>query len=140
MTEEAAIAWRVWTDEGGLAWADPGPDHGALGAAVRDCASTLSPRGSTPALSTYWVDLLLDMINGDGEVTVGHGNLWVLTRVGDSVEVRMDVDPPTSEPVDVVGVMDLVRGLETLRSEVKGQLVRGHELDDRYWAQRNPST
>lgn len=131
-------AWRIWTDDRGLAWADPGPHRPALGDAVRDCAETLSPVGESPRLSTYWIDdLLAEMDNTEAGV-IAHGNLWVLTRNGSNVEVRMDVDPIDSEPLDVVTVSDLAAALRALSEEVRSQLAAGHELDDRFWAQRNP--
>jgi hypothetical protein len=84
-------AWQIWTDDRGLAWADPGPHRTALGDAVRDCAETLSPVGQSPRLSTYWIDDLLDEMDKTEAGVIAHGNLWVLTRNGPNVEVRMDV-------------------------------------------------
>ncbi len=130
--------WRIWTDDRGLAWADPGPHRPALGDAVRDCAEALSPVGQSPRLSTYWIDSLLDEMDRTEAGVVAHGNLWVLTRKGPNVEIRMDVDPIDSEPLDVVAVSELVAALRALSKEVRSQLAAGHELDDRPWTQRNP--
>ena len=130
--------WRIWTDDGGLAWADPGADRPALGDAVKDCASTLSPIGEPPRLSTYWIDLLLTGLEQAGDKDVARGDLWVLTLIDEVVEVRMDVDPSTSDPLDVVAVDDLTRGLHALRGEVVARLAMGHELDGRHWSQKNP--
>lgn len=130
--------WRIWTDEGGLTWADPGSGRAALRSAVEDCAGTLSPVGEPPALSTYWVDRLLSNLVRSAQGDIGHGNLWVLTVSDRVVEVRMDVDPPSSDPLDVVSVDELVRGLRALRDEVVVRLAAGHQLSDRYWSQKNP--
>ena len=129
--------WRIWTEDGGLAWADPGEARPALRNAVGDCASTLSPVGGSPRLSTYWVDLLLAGLERPGDREVAHGNLWVLRLTDEVVEVRMDVDPPTSDPLDVVTVDELTSGLRALREEVLARLALGHELDER-WSQMNP--
>lgn len=51
----------------------------------------------------------------------------------------MDVDPPSSEPLDVIDAGDLIRGLQALRSEVLDRLAAGHRINDRYWAQKNPA-
>lgn len=138
MSKRQRPIWRVWTDPGGLAWTDPGNDRSALRSAIEDCASTLSPVGQPPTLSTYWIDQLLAALAAPGEHELSHGNLWVLTLHGQAVEVRMDVDPETSEPLDVVGVDELMSGLEDLRREVLGQLAAGHRLDARRWPQQNP--
>lgn len=130
--------WRIWTEPGGLTWADPGPDPGALSDALRDCASTLSPRDEAPALSTYWVDRMLDSLEA-GNSEVAHGNLWVVTLAGDSVEIRLDLDEPATEPVATVHHSAMVRGLRDLRAEVQARLDAGHILDDRNWSQQNPA-
>lgn len=137
MNAERSI-WRIWTDDGGLAWADPGEDRPALGDALKDCASTLSPVGEPPTLSTYWIDRLLAGLEQADARDLAHGNLWVLTLTDEVVEVRIDVDPPTSDPLDVVAVDDLSRGLHALRDEVVARLALGHELDERHWSQQNP--
>jgi hypothetical protein len=89
-------------------------------------------------LSTYWVERLLNEIDRTDAGVVAHGNLWVLTRRGGTVQVRMDVDPLDSEPLDVVKVGELTEALRALIDEVQVRLAEGHELADRYWAQRNP--
>lgn len=130
--------WQIWTEPGGLAWADPGPDFDCLGRALADCASTLSPRGEPPTLSTYSIDGLLRALAERPSDELAHGNLWVFTLNGDQVETRMDIDDPTSEPVDSIAVDQLVAGLTDLRDEVVRQLANGHQLDDRNWSQKNP--
>jgi hypothetical protein len=89
-------------------------------------------------LSTYWVDRLLSEIQQQQNGEVAHGNLWVLTINDGLVEVRMDVDPSSSEPLDVVDVAELLRGLQALRREVVTRLAAGHRLDGRHWSQKNP--
>lgn len=138
MSDTPHVDWQIWTDEGGLAWADPGGDRLALRSAVEDCASTLSPVGQAPALATYWIDLLLAALNQPGDRDLAHGNLWVMTLHGRIVEVRMDVDPPSSDPLDEVAVDELVRGLHALRDEVIVRLAAGHELQGRHRSQQNP--
>lgn len=61
----------------------------------------------------------------------------MLTASDRMIEVRMDVDPPDSAPLDVVEADDLARGLRFLRSEVLDRLANGHQLKNRYWSQRN---
>ena len=139
MRNTEPAAWRARTDDGGLTWLDPGPDRPALRAALEDCAETLSPAGEPPALSTYWVDRLLERAAELEPGDIAHGNLWVLTAADRMVEVRMDVDPPSSEPIEVIETDDLIRGLQVLRSEVVVRLAHGHRLDDRYWTQKNPA-
>ena len=51
----------------------------------------------------------------------------------------MDVDPPSSESLELIEADDLIRGLQLLRSEVLDRLADGHQLDDGYWAQKNPA-
>lgn len=130
--------WRIWPDPAGLAWADPGDDRDAFRSALEDCADSLSPAGQPPGLSTYWVDHLLGQLERGRDGEVANGNLWTLTVKGDTVEVRMNVDPPTSEPLDVVGIDELREGLRLLRGEIVTQLAAGHTLDRRWWAQRVP--
>lgn len=81
---------------------------------------------------------MLELVARPDTATVGHGNLWVLTRVGDTIEIRMAVDPPESEPIDIGhrGRPRLWPSL--LRSEVVDHLAARHELDDRHWSQMNP--
>lgn len=127
----------MWTDPGGLAWLEASPDRPSLKMALADCASTLSHRGTRPALSTDSVDQMLARLDA-GANEIAHGNLWVLTLIDGQVEVRMDVDEPSSDPLDAVEASTLARGLEALRAEVLNQLADGHSLDDRYWSQQNP--
>jgi hypothetical protein len=130
--------WRIWTEPGGLTWADPGPERDALRSALEDCAETLSPIGEPPRLSTYWIDHRLAQLERARDGEIANGNLWTLTVTGDAVEVRMNVDPPTSPPLDVVKVAELADGLRLLREEVVRQRATGHALSDRYWPQRVP--
>ncbi len=67
---------------------------------------------------------------------LAHGNLWLLCRNGATVEARMDVDPLDSEPLDVLDVGELTAALRALVQEVLVRLAEGHELAERYWAQR----
>jgi hypothetical protein len=129
--------WPIWTEKGGLAWVDPGTDHPALRDAIQDIAATLSPVGQPPRLSTYWIDEVLAAIQRrDGEVS--HGNLWVLTLRDQTIDVRMDLDDPASQPLESIDAATLVEGLQALRAEVMRQLHSGHTLDDRMWLQKNP--
>lgn len=131
--------WRIWTEPGSLAWADPGPEYVGMADAIADCAETLSPRGEPPTLSTYWIDLLLEGIDERRKGELAHGNLWVFTLNGENVEIRMDVDNPADEAVGSIDLGDLVSGLNALRGEVIRQLSTGHQLDGRIWSQKNPT-
>lgn len=139
MNDADKTLWRVWTESGGLARLDPGPDRPALRAALEDCAETLSPLGEPPALSTYWLDRMLELAKASDHAEIAHGNLWVLTAHGGLVEVRMDVDPAASEPLDLIEVEELTRGLRLLRTEVLTRLAEGHQLAERSWVQKNPA-
>ena len=138
MSDSDIHRWHIWTEKGGLAWADPGENRLELRSAVEDCASTLSPVGEPPRLSTYWIDHILSGLERPDDGDLAHGNLWVMTLRDQVVEMRMDVDPPTSDPLDVVAVDELARGLRALRGEVVGRLTAGHQLDQRRWSQKNP--
>ena len=105
--------------------------------ALADCASTLSHGGEDPALSTYSIDRMLARLEGGAE-EIGHGNLWVLTRSGSRIEVRMDIDDPLSEPLDTVDAATLTRQLQALRCEVIARLADGHTLANQHWSQQNP--
>lgn len=130
--------WRIYTEAGGLSWVDVGPSRGAVGDALADCASTLSPRGEPPSLSTYWIDRVLDRLDdGDGEIA--HGDLWILRRAGESIEFRMDVDDDGSDPIATVDLAALRHCLDALRAEVQARLATGHMLDGRHWSQKNPA-
>jgi hypothetical protein len=134
-----AANWRIWTEPGELSRADPGADRSALRSALEDCADTLSPIGEEPGLSTYWIDRLLVELDHPTRSEIAHGNLWVLSIRGGIVEVRMDVDPPESPPLDAVEIQELREGLDRLRNEVVARCASGHALSPRpHWAQRNP--
>ena len=76
-----------------------------------------------------------------GEGEIAHGNLWVFSLAGESIEIRMDVDDvdSDSDPIDTVPAMSLERLLGDLREEVVSRLASGHILDDRHWSQQNPA-
>jgi len=85
------MAWSITVEPAGLVWVDPGATQPELKEALHDCVESLSPAGTAPALSTYWIDR-------------------VLAR----------------------------EGLNAYRDVVLQALRDGHQLDERWWAQRNP--
>ena len=69
---------------------DPGRDRPQLKEALEDCAPSLSPAGTKPVLSTFWIDRILADLRRTtpGERVIASGNAWTLLRQDDVVEVR----------------------------------------------------
>jgi hypothetical protein len=134
------MTWSIFVEPGGLVWLDPGPERPWLKEALWDCVGSLSPKGTSPSLSTYWIDRALAGLSPDAssESVIAGGNAWTLVRQGDTVRVTFDYAEDGDEDADTVSVTDLVAGLSSYREAVLRALRDGHELDDRWWAQKNP--
>jgi hypothetical protein len=134
------MTWSIDVDPGGLVWLDPGGSNPQLKEALQDCVESLSPAGTTPSLSTYWIDRALAGLSdqASGEAVIANGNAWSLIRCGDTVTVRFDYAEEAEEDRETVPVDELVVGLSAYRNAVLRALEAGHRLDERWWAQRNP--
>ncbi len=134
------MKWSVDVEPGGLVWLDPGRMRPQLKEALQDCVESLSPAGTAPNLSTYWIDRVLAGLS-DGapaESVIASGNAWSLVRHGDMVTVRFDYASETTEDSETIPVDELVVGLSAYRDAVLQAFEDGHRLDERWWAQRNP--
>lgn len=134
------MTWTFAVDANGLVWPDPGDEMPQLKEALRDCAESLSPLRTRPALSTYWIDHLLNRCaeRGEGRLPLTRGNWWVLWLDSDLVRIGDEEDEDLGESLPLV---DLVAGLHEYRAVVQERIEEGHTLDqDRWWAQRNPFT
>ncbi len=111
-----------------------------LRATLEDCAESLSPAGTQPSLSTYWVDQLLAGLSpaGPTEAVVADGNAWSLERRGDLV-IASSQYAEEGEDVEAVSADELVVALMEYRDTIQRSIESGHRLDDRSWAQRNPA-
>jgi hypothetical protein len=118
---------------------DPGVERPLLKASLEDCAESLSPAGTKPSLSTYWVDQLLAGLSPGGptEVVIADGNAWSLERRGDLV-IASSQYAEEGDDVESVSVDELVAALTEYRDVIRQTIESGHRLDERSWAQRNP--
>jgi hypothetical protein len=136
------VTWSIEIEPGGLVRPDPGPGRPQLKEALQDCVESLSPVGTEPSLSTYWIDQALAALSGSAstESVIASGNAWSLVRYGNGVAARFDYAAQGEEaPAETIPVEDLVRELTAYRDAVVQALDQGHKLDERWWAQRNPS-
>ena len=134
------MSWSFHVEPGGLVWPDPGSANPQLKEALGDCVESLSPAGTAPDLSTYWIDRLLAQLLGSApsEAVVASGNLWSLVRHGDTVAVRFEYADEVDDKSETVSVDALTAGLSAYREVVLRAVMDGHQLDERWWAQRNP--
>jgi hypothetical protein len=131
--------WVFHTERGGLVWPNPGPARPELKEALADCVPSLSPVGTKPRLSPYWIDdALSNLSSGPSDGTIASGDAWSLIRSGDEVRVHFDYAGEGYED-ETVPVVELVAGLLAYREAVVRAVEGGHELDGRWWAQRNPA-
>jgi hypothetical protein len=135
-------ALRIWTDERGLIWADLGDGWPGFNLALADAVSALSPRGTDPALSTYWIDTALERMTPehakDDEHKVAGGNETELAVAGETVHARSlyDLFDPEQMPLDAFATM-----LGSYREAVLSAISRGERLrrpEGQYTSQRNP--
>jgi hypothetical protein len=135
------VTWSIDLEPGGLVWLDPGPDRPELKEALQDCVESLSPVGTEPSLSTYWIDHALAALSRSAptELVIASGNAWSLVRDGNAVTARFDYAGEGEEAMETIPVEDLVAGLTAYRDAVLQALHDGHKLDERWWAQKNPS-
>ena len=133
------MTWSFDAEPGGLVRPDPGDDRPGLREALDDGVESLSPVGTAPALSTYWIDQALAALQASAasDSVISSGNAWSLVRDGDTVVVRFDY-AEGEEPPETISVEELAAGLTDYRHAVLQALDGGHSLDDRWWAQRNP--
>jgi hypothetical protein len=135
------VTWSIDIEPGGLVRPDPGPDRPELKEALQDCVESLSPVGTEPSLSTYWIDHALAALSlsAPTESVIASGNAWSLVRCGNGVTARFDYAAEAEEATETIPVEDLVAELTAYRDAVLQALHNGHKLDERWWAQRNPS-
>jgi hypothetical protein len=109
--------------------------------ALQDSVASLSPVGTVPSLSTYWIDHALAALSSSAptESVVASGNAWSLVRHGDSVTVRFEYAGEGDGATETLPVDELVVELTAYRNAVLQALQDGHKLDERWWAQHNPS-
>lgn len=84
------MTWLFETDEAGLVWVAAHESYPGFSAALADSLGSLSPRGETPSLSTYWIDRALTWLasneDGDQRVEVSSGNATALEQEGQVVQ------------------------------------------------------
>jgi hypothetical protein len=133
------MTWSFDVEPDGLVRPDPGDDRPGLKEALNDGVESLSPVGTAPALSTYWIDRALAALQAPASPgsVISSGNAWSLVRDGDDVLVRFDYGAEGEEATATVPVDELAAGLTEYRHAVLQALDGGHILDDRSWAQRN---
>jgi hypothetical protein len=72
------------------------------------------------------------------ESVIASAKAWSLVRDGDIVTVRSDYAEEDEVESETIPVDELVVGLSMYRDAVFQGLQDGHQLDERWWAQRNP--
>ena len=133
------MEWVFHVEPGGLVWPDPGPARPQLKEALEDCVPSLSPVGLEPQLSPYWIAHALRGLSyaRSGDLVIASGNSWSLIRSGEDVRVHFDYGDDDDED-ETMPVAELVTGLTAYREAVVRAIENGHELDGRWWAQKNP--
>ena len=133
------VEWVFHAERGGLVWPDPGATRPELKQALEDCVPSLSAAGVEPQLSTYWIDHALSGLTSgrSADAVIASGDAWSLIRSGDDVRVQFDYGDEDYEH-ETVPVAELVAGLTAYREAVVRAIENGHELDGRWWAQKNP--
>jgi hypothetical protein len=137
----AQVAWSFHIEPGGLVWPDPGPESPELKEALWDCAPSLSPVGTPPKLSTYWIDHVLAGLvpMPPRDPRIGGGNEWSLVREDDTVTVSWDyAEEGEVTENETIAVEERAARLSEYRAVVLQAIQEGHELDGRRWAQKNP--
>ncbi len=134
------MTWSIDVEAGGLVRLDPGGERPQLKEALEDCVGSVSPAGTPPRLSTYWIDLVLAGLSSvvPLESVIASANAWSFVRHGDMVTARFDYSEEGEEESETIPVDELVVGLSVYREAVLEALENGHQLDERWWAQRNP--
>ena len=131
--------WVFRVEDGGLVRPNPGSAKPQLKEALDDCVPSLSPVGVDPQLSTYWIDHALSALTSErsAQARIASGNAWSLIRSGDRVRIHFDYGDEDDED-ETVSVAELLDGLSAYREMVVRTIEEGHELDGRWWAQKNP--
>lgn len=108
--------------------------------ALEDCVESLSPVGTAPSLSTYWIDRALERLSrpAASEWVVASGNAWSLVRHDDMVTVRFDYAEEGDPEGETISAAELAAELSAYRDAVLRALHGGRRLDERWWAQKNP--
>ena len=102
-------------DHDGLVWLDLGREWPGFNEALADSVSTLSPRGESPALSTYWIDHALSKVASRPGTEVSSGNATRLVRTDEGIRARSDYELFEDEEMPVE---HFVRLLQVWRSAV----------------------
>jgi hypothetical protein len=82
---------KVVASGSGLIWIELGADWPGFTRALDDSVSSLSPRGTPPGLSTYWIDVTLDGLKASpttGEHRIVGGNETEFVVAGENVQAR----------------------------------------------------
>jgi hypothetical protein len=134
------MTWSFNVEPGGLVWLDPGPERPMLKDALGECVASLSPAGTSPSLSTYWVDRLLARLSADAprEAGIWNGNAWDIERRDERVIVSFQYAEQPETEMESISVDELTVGLMAYREAIIRAVESGHQLDDRWWAQVNP--
>lgn len=139
---DAQMRWAFEITALGLVEFEPDPDYPGFAQALADSAGSLSPNGTTPALSTYWVDRCITWASRYDDPTttaeLSSGNTTVLLRRGDSVVAESLYE--LFEP-EMLPAREVIAGLVCWRRAILERIAAcGADLPDtgRYWAQRNP--
>lgn len=115
----ARMVWQFEIDEAGLVWVVPDERFPGFAQALADSVSALSPAGSAPSLSAYWIERTLAWLVADdqtlGVVQLASGNMSALEREGDIVRAVALYD--TFEP-EVLPAAEVVSGLLAWRRAV----------------------
>jgi hypothetical protein len=90
--QTAVMSWSIDVEPGGLVRLDPGRERPQLKQALDDCVESLSPAGTAPNLSTYWIDRALAGLSRrvPAESVIASGNAWSLVRRGEIVIVTFE--------------------------------------------------
>lgn len=123
-------------EERGLIWVRLGPEWPGFNEALNDGVSSLSPRGTSPALSTYWIDHALGRMAAAPGSLVAGGNTTRIERTRDGVCARSDYELFDDE---YMGAAEFVGVLQEWHQRVKSsQHARDPSRPEHASYQRNP--
>ncbi len=119
---DARMVWQFQVDDAGLVWVVPDERFPGFAQALADSVTALSPAGSSPSLSAYWIERTLAWLvaadQAHDAVQLASGNMSALEREGDLVRAVSLYD--TFEP-EVLPADEVISGLLAWRRVVRAQ-------------------
>ena len=132
------MARATFFDDGGLIWIDLGDQWPGFTEAMNDGISTLSPRGTPPDLSAYWLDHAASGLAGTVGDHVTSGNSTRIVLSTDGVIAHSDYELFDDEEMPRKEFADLLRQWHEAAEAARASRETARPHQAAY--QRNPPT